>query len=61
MGKVRIRKDTSRAMAEELMRKRMDEREPVKVALREIEEREKEKARGAEEAQRRTVLNRKAA
>ena len=61
MGKVRIRKDTSRAMAEELMRKRMDEREPVKVALREIEEREKEKARAAEDSQRRTVLNRKAA
>ena len=46
-GKVRYVSATTRSWtkAEDLMRKMMDERDPVKIALREIEDREKEKDR----------------
>ena len=51
-GKVRYvsAKTRSWAKAEELMRKMMDERDPVRIALREIKEREKKKERAAAEA-----------
>jgi len=50
-GKVRYVSATTRSWtkAEDLMRKMMDERDPVKIALREIEDREKEKERAAAE------------